>query len=107
MDFDKTQMTWDGEYLMYKGQDSGERNFVARFKRKCDRTKFAEFLRKNFTVEEYFSHRAAGVAPLTILESKGFVSATVQKILKNAGYPATQEGKQKYLDDQVAARAKV
>lgn len=101
MNFDKTQFNWDGLYLMYRGQESGELHFVARFKRKGDRTGFVEFLRKNFTVEEYFKALVVDrMAPVEILESKGYVSATVKKILKDAGYTPDSEGKTKYLKDQ-------
>lgn len=101
--FDKTKFSWDGMYLTY----GADRNFVARFKyARGDRAKFTLFLCKNFTVEEYFTELSKdGSAPMTILESKGYVSATIAKILKQAGYPITQKGKDDYLKDQAALRA--
>jgi len=36
-----------------------------------------EFLENNFTPAEYFAERAKGIAPLTILEAKGYVSYNV------------------------------
>ena len=106
MKFDVNHFSWDGEYLMYWSFDSGEKHFVARFKRRSDRTGFVHFLRKNFTVEEYFHKLVVEkTPPVTILETKGYVSTTVKKILKEAGYPTTQEGKEKYLKDQAAIRA--
>ena len=101
MKFDKTQFNWDGLYLMYRGLESGEMHFVARFKRKGDRTGFVEFLRKNFTVEEYFQELVLNKkAPVEILEAKGYVSATVKKVLASAGYEPTLAGKRQYLKDQ-------
>lgn len=94
--FIKDQFNFDGMYLTY-GTD---RKFVARFKR-GGMAHFRSFLIKNFTVEEYFARREANDAPLTIVESKGYVSPIVGKILKSMGYPVTQEGKQAYLNSLV------
>lgn len=75
-------------YVAHEGQ------FVARFKYArpgVNATAFCRFLVENFTVEEYFAQRAAGVAPLTILESKGYVSPNVQYARqKNAEYKANK-----------------
>jgi len=91
--FDKSS-----EYVFYTVE--GERKFVARFKRggKAD---FLKFLVKNFSVEEYFSLLDSGMAPVTALKTKGYVSAAEKKALKRAGYPATLEGLNLYLDHQV------
>lgn len=83
-----------GEYVTY-----GNR-FVARFKR-GGRGSFLTFLVKNFTVEEYFAELDRGVAPLQILESRGYISPNVGKILIAAGFPATTAGKRQYLDQLV------
>lgn len=95
--FDKTQFNFDGMYLTY-GTDY---KFVARFKR-GGLGSFKTFLIKNFTVEEYFSLADSGMAPLTILESKGYVSPNAAKVLKYYGFPVSQEGKQQYLAYETA-----
>jgi hypothetical protein len=61
-----------GEYLMYTDA-AGKQHFVARFKHVKHGGRFARFLRKHFTVEEYFAAYAAGTPPLTIIEAKGYV----------------------------------
>lgn len=83
-----------GEYATYSGR------FVARFKR-GGRGDFLNFLVKNFTVEEYFSELDRGAAPLTILESRGYVTPQVRKLLISEGFPATVEGKRKYLASKI------
>lgn len=101
--FVKENFNFDGMYLTY-GTD---RKFVARFKYAKDgKGSFVTFLIKNFTVEEYFAQRDANQAPLTILESKGYMSPNVKRALKLAGYAPTPEGKRAYLDDSVAKYAK-
>lgn len=95
--FDKTQFNFDGMYFTY-GTD---RKFVARFKR-SGMAHFRSFLVKNFTVEEYFSLADTGMAPLTILESKGYVSPNAAKVLKAYGFPVSQEGVKQYLAYEVA-----
>ena len=87
-----------GEYATYNGK------FVARFKR-GNRGSFLTFLVKNFTVEEYFSYLDADVAPLTILETKGYVLPHIRKWLKEGGYPITPAGMRQMIADQIAARA--
>lgn len=83
-----------GEYATYNGK------FVARFKR-GNRGSFLTFLCKNFTVEEYFSHLDAGMAPLTILEYKGYLLPHVKKHLKEIGYEVSVEGFKQYIQSQV------
>lgn len=95
--FDKAAFNWDGMYLTY-GTD---RKFVARFKLRGDKAGFQSFLINNFTVEEYFSAMTPTMPPAKVLESKGYVSATVKRILKEAGYPQTADGKTAYLKKQV------
>lgn len=96
--FVKEGFTYDGLFLMYEG------NFIARFKR-GGMGKFKSFLVKNFTVEEYLKLvNEFNMAPITALETKGYVSANVAKVLKHYGYPATQEGKQQYLAYETAKR---
>lgn len=91
--FVKSEFT-SGEYAIY-----GTR-FVARFKR-GGRGSFLTFLCKNFTVEEYFSQLDAGVPPLKILESKGYVSPRVQKLLASIGFPPTLQGREQYIMSQI------
>jgi len=89
-----------GDHVMYDGK------FVARFKyRAGDRSYFLKFLRQNFTVEEYFSMLNSGMAPAKVLETKGYVSKTVQKILLRNGYTPDNAGLDAYIDDQRRARS--
>ena len=89
---------YDGMYLKYDGK------FVARFKY-GGMVAFKKFLRDNFTVEEYFGLLEDGMAPLKVLETKGYVNPNVAKILKMRGYPMTLEGMNKMIEDDIAARA--
>lgn len=102
--FDSKRFFNDGDYLTYSvSGDAVDRQFIARFKHsRANRAGFKSFLIKNFTVEEYFTARDTGMAPATILETKGYVSKTVCKILAEAGYPQTREGFKAYIDAQVA-----
>ena len=97
--FVNKDFNYDGMYLTY-GED---RRFVARFKY-GGMVAFKKFLRENFTVEEYFDSMDCGIAPLKILETKGYVSPNVAKILKSRGYPVTLEGMKQMLDDDDARR---
>ena len=89
---------YDGMYLKYDGK------FVARFKY-GGMVAFKKFLRENFTVEEYFGLLDDGMAPLKILETKGYVSPKVARILKMRGYPMTLEGRDRMIEDDIARRA--
>lgn len=93
--FNKDKFNWDGMYLTYDGK------FVARFKLSRDKAGFQSFLIKNFTVDEYFNAMTPTMPPMRVLETKGYVSNTVKRILKEAGYPQTAEGKTAYLKKQV------
>ena len=92
----------NGTYLWYRV--NGGLFFVARFKY-GGMVAFKKFLRDNFTVEEYFGLLESGMAPLKVLETKGYVSPNVAKILKMRGYPMTLEGRNKMIEDDIAARA--
>lgn len=96
MKFEKSLFCWDGLYLTY----GSERKFVARFKRASDKSGFLTFLIKNFSVEEYFL-KLADQPPVKVLEEKGYISATVKKVLVSMGYRPTIEGKQQYLNNLV------
>ena len=89
---------YDGMYLKYDGK------FVARFKY-GGMVAFKKFLRDNFTVEEYFGLLDGGLPPLKVLETKGYVSPKVAKILKMRGYPMTLEGRDRMIKDDIARRA--
>ena len=97
--FVNKNFNYDGMYLKYDGK------FVARFKY-GGMVAFKKFLRENFTVEEYFDLlENEGLAPLKVLETKGYVSPNVARILKMRGYPMTLEGRNKMIEDDIAARA--
>lgn len=97
--FDKTKFT-TGEYTMYEGK------FVARFKR-GHRGSFLTFLVKHFTVEEYFEmYEVKNLAPLTILETKGYLHPNAKKYLKLKGLPLTLEAFKQSIRDEVEARNK-
>jgi hypothetical protein len=97
--FEKSKFEYGGGYLSYEGQ------FVARFKYKpSNRAGFVSFLMKNFTVEEFFGRRADDKSPMSILQSKGYVSAHVKKWLIEAGLPPTLAGQEEFMRRQAAAR---
>ena len=95
--FNNKQFHYHGGYLKYDGK------FVARFKY-GGMVAFKKFLRDNFTVEEYFD-LLENQAPLKVLETKGYVSPKIAKILKSRGYPMTLEGMNQMIDDDIARRA--
>ena len=95
--FTKDNLVKDGDCLYYIPTPASpytEWRFVARFKyaAKSSLGPFATFLRRNFTVEEYFALVDADKSPLKIAESKGFVLSHIKKWLKRDGYPQTREG---------------
>lgn len=94
MKFQKSQFEYDGMYLKYNGK------FVSRFKY-GGKTDFVNFLVKNFTVDEYFT-KLVGRTPMEVLESKGYVSAKVKKLLKFAGFEPTRAGVDAYIKQQSA-----
>jgi hypothetical protein len=76
----------DGEYLMYRRDvnptqcNPNPYQFVARFKYgRGGMGSFKSFLIKFFTVEEYFAERAKNVAPLTIVEAKGYILPHIKR----------------------------
>lgn len=108
MKFESKHFFNDGDYLLYNNTGASVdrvRNslFIARFKHsRANRAGFKSFLIKKFTVEEYVAARVTGMAPATILETKGYVSKTISLILAEAGYPTTHEGFKAYIAAQVA-----
>lgn len=96
--FDKTRFT-GSNFVMYEGR------FVARFRR-GGRADFLKFLVKNFTVEEYFAKLEGDrLAPLEILEERGYICPNTLKTLREMGYPTTVAGKQQYLADALKQSA--
>ena len=100
--FDNKKFTTGNMYLHY-GDD---RRFVARFKN-GGKVAFKRFLRNTVTVEEYFALQDSGLAPLKVLETKGYVSPNVCNVLKLAGYPLTLAGRKPYIEDGIAGRRNV
>tara|TARA_R110000824_G_scaffold162733_3_gene338444 strand:- start:2549 stop:2908 length:360 start_codon:yes stop_codon:yes gene_type:complete len=95
--FTKENLIDDGMYVHYcpNGYSTpyADRKFVARFKHlKRDLKPFCTFLRKNFTVEEYFARMDAGENPSEILEIKGYISSHIKARLRKGGYPVTPAG---------------
>jgi len=99
--FVNKNFNYNGEYLFYRVPGEELKRFVARFKR-GGMVSFKKFLRDNFTVEEYFGLLDSGMAPLRALETKGYISPNVAKILKMRGYPMTLEGIDMMMDDEIA-----
>jgi len=96
---------FNGEYLFYRVPGEEFKRFVARFKY-GGMVSFKKFLRDNFTVEEYFDLlENQDLPPLKVLETKGYVSPKIAKILKSRGYPMTLEGMNQMIDDDIARRA--
>jgi hypothetical protein len=94
--FTKDNLIVEGKYLTYMPQGYNtpyaDRKFVARF-RTAGVGSFATCLRKNFTVEEYFTRLDTGESPLPIAQSKGYILPHIKKWMKKAGYPRTMAGK--------------
>lgn len=99
--FVNKEFNYDGLFLTY----GSDRRFVARFKY-GGMVAFKKFLRENFTVEEYFDLlENQDLPPVKVLQTKGFVSPKVAKILKQRGYPMTLEGMDQMISDDIARRA--
>jgi len=77
--FTKDNLVKNGMYIHYVAD--GERRFVARFKHARDgQATFMTFLRKNFTVEEYFHELEVNdVPPLKIVEEKGYLLPHIKR----------------------------
>lgn len=104
--FDRNSFYRSGDYLQYFVDDKSTSKFIARFKYgKKDLAGFKSFLIKNFTVEEYLERLSNGEGPVKILESKGYVSKTVADIITRYGFPATREGFDAYIQQQIKNRA--
>jgi len=95
--FTKDNLRNDGGYVHFypDGNTTGDcgPRFVARFKHmKRNMGPFCTFLRKNFTVEEYFARMDAGETPVAILRSKGYIPSHIKAWMRKAGYPTTPAG---------------
>jgi hypothetical protein len=104
--FTKETLLSHNEWLHYypHGERSGAGQFVARFKHMRDGMgSFKTFLIKNFTVEEYFAAREAGVSPLKILQAKGYLQPHIKRWLKEGGYTVDKAGYEKYIADRLKA----
>ena len=110
--FDKTKFSYHGGYLMYHGTYEGQPTydevygrkglhpsrygmpmelFIARFKYQFFQGSFKNFLCKHFTVEEFATRYKNGESPLTMLESKGFMTPQAKKLCKQYDVNPTQE----------------
>ena len=78
--FQKDLFDYHGGYLTY-GKD---RIFIARLKygATTSKARWITFMVKNFTVEEWQRARARGMAPLTIMEDKGFILTHILRWLR-------------------------
>jgi|TARA_R110000737_G_scaffold292782_1_gene299361 hypothetical protein len=119
--FVKNNFEFDGMYLNYAGPFAGQKTydevygtdkihpsrigkkkeaFIARFKYSTGgMSAFKKFLCNNFTIEEYLDLLDSGLAPITALETKGYISPAIKKMLKKQGYPQTQEGQTQMLKE--------
>ena len=75
-----------------------DRKFVARCRNHSHAGSFMTFLKKNFTIEEYFEAYDSGIPPLKILETKGYITPNMKRVLRAAGFSATPEGNRRYLE---------
>jgi hypothetical protein len=106
--FTKENLSVHAGYIQYQPHADSYyegRKFVARFKYAKDGVaSFKAFLIKNFTVEEYFAQLDAGVAPLKIVEEKGYLLPHIKTWLKRDGYPVTKAGFDQYIQDRIDTR---
>ena len=116
--FQINEFTYDGKYLNYTGDFEGAKvyaepchpsrlgkrkpSFVARFKH-GGMNEFRKFLVKNFTCEWYFKLADAGMPPLAILETKGYIDPKTKSLLVENGFEPTQEGRNEYINEQIEA----
>jgi len=80
--FHKDLFSYHGGYLMY-GNNLNDQIFIARFKYgKKNWRAWANFLCKNFTVEEYLQAVEETKNPREVIESKGFYDDTTVRVMK-------------------------
>ncbi len=100
--FSKENLNDSNGWLSY----GPEHKFVANFsKRGGGKATFVKFLIKNFTVEEYFALLDCGMAPLMIVQERGYVLPHIKKWLKERGLPQTQAGLTIMIEQNIARRA--
>ena len=100
--FSKENLNDSNGWLSY----GPERKFVANFtKRGGGKSTFVTFLIKNYTVEEYFSLLDVGMAPLMIVQEKGYILPHIKKWLKERGLPQTQAGLDMMIQQNISKRA--
>ena len=93
--FTKENLHKDGPYIFYAEPtdrwNHKKHKFVARFKRVAGAGSFMTHLRKNWTVEDYFT-KMEDTAPLDIVKETGYLLPHIKKWLKQDGYPTTKAG---------------
>jgi len=118
--FQINEFTYSGKFLQYTGDFNGAKvyaepchptrlgkrkpSFVARF-RYGGMNEFRNFLVKNYTCEEYFKLADAGMSPLAILETKGYIDPKTKSLLVKNGYEPTLEGRTEYINEQIEAHS--
>ena len=131
--FKREDFNYHGGYLMYSG-DAGKCNeyypnddsvhptrkgtkkelFVARFKYSGnDKGRFLTFLINNFTPEEFFTAVNSPnpnnpwsnpFSPAPVLAAKGYISSTIRKGMKKAGYTIFNKASyRKYFESDVSS----
>ena len=83
--FKKENFKIEGQWIHYNGK------FVARVRCGSKMT-YVNFLIRHFSEDEYFNLYNSGMAPLQILQSKGFISPNMRRVLKSYNLPTTQDG---------------
>ena len=102
--FVKNNFEFDGMYLNYAGPFVGQKTYDEVYgadkihPSRIGKKKEA-FMCNNFTIEEYLDLLDSGLAPITALETKGYISPAIKKMLKKQGYPQTQEGQTQMLKE--------
>ena len=118
--FQINEFTYNGKFLHYTGDFEGAKvyaepchpsrlgkrqpSFVARF-RYGGMNQFRNFLVKNFTCEEYFKLSNAGMSPLAILETKGYIDPKTKMLLVKNGYMPNLKGRTEYINEQIEEHA--
>ena len=89
--FNRKDINVSGEYV-HLIRKANDKQFIGRFRKGSGGSrKFISFLIKNFTIEEYFA-LLEDLPPLKVLETKGYISPNMTKLLKLYGLPITQDG---------------
>ena len=102
---------WTSTMNISKGWITYGGKFVARCRAGSAAAKhFASFMAANFTPDEYFGLMESQMpganrtmAPLEVLQTKGYISWTVRRALRAEGLPATAEGVEELRRRSMAA----